>query len=400
MPSLTIPHDLAAEESVLGCCLLKREACEPALEILTPGDFYRPLNGSIFAAIQDLYEHGEPIDAVTVVSKMADQGIADDSVGPLLVKFIGQVPTLTAVYQYAKAVERCKIARDVMKAAQQGLGDVAEGVDPFEVSDQLIRTLTSLGSSDITQKAVTVKELMEMEERGEGSPIIIPDLMRQNYRAIITGRPGAGKSTFTKMIGYCASQGLHPFSHREMEPIRVLSFDAENPDENIIAMMKTLHNTLGRASKDHDEERFKIVRQPGGMNLRSRRERTVFQREVAIHQPDLVVMGPAYKMGAKGLHGESWEDAAAEFLDVLDQMRTKYEFGLIVEAHTSKGEGIDPQGSAYFSQWPEVGLGLARHKENEMMIDVEEWRPNRIPGLGWPKSMVFDPVWLFAGTFV
>ena len=64
------PHDLEAEESLLGSMLLSSYATTAAIEICTAADFYKPAHGHIFGAIVRLFERGEPIDAVTVSDEL------------------------------------------------------------------------------------------------------------------------------------------------------------------------------------------------------------------------------------------------------------------------------------------------------------------------------------------
>src|SRR5687768_7540308 len=64
------PHNLEAEESVLGACLISREAIANVLEILGHDDFYKPAHNEIFHTILDLYGRGDPIDAVTLAEEL------------------------------------------------------------------------------------------------------------------------------------------------------------------------------------------------------------------------------------------------------------------------------------------------------------------------------------------
>ena len=70
----TPPQDVAAEQSVLGGMLLSKDAIADVVEILRPGDFYRPAHATIFDAILDLYGRGEPADPITVAAALTDSG--------------------------------------------------------------------------------------------------------------------------------------------------------------------------------------------------------------------------------------------------------------------------------------------------------------------------------------
>ena len=69
------PHSIEAEQSVLGGMLLSKDAIADVLEILRPGDFYRPAHQAVFEAILTLYSKGEPADAVTVEGGTAGEQI-------------------------------------------------------------------------------------------------------------------------------------------------------------------------------------------------------------------------------------------------------------------------------------------------------------------------------------
>src|SRR5256886_12935842 len=59
------PHNIEAEESLLGAMLLSKDAIASAVEAVSPEGFYKPAHGHLFDAIQTLYGRGEPVDPVT-----------------------------------------------------------------------------------------------------------------------------------------------------------------------------------------------------------------------------------------------------------------------------------------------------------------------------------------------
>ena len=68
------PHNLEAEESLLGAMLLSRDAITTAIERCSPADFYKPSHAEIYAAITSLFGQGEPADAVTVAEELRRGG--------------------------------------------------------------------------------------------------------------------------------------------------------------------------------------------------------------------------------------------------------------------------------------------------------------------------------------
>ena len=69
------PHDLQAEESLLGAMMLEAEAIATAAGVLRADDFYKPAHSHIFDAIHALYASGQPVDPVTVADELRRNGL-------------------------------------------------------------------------------------------------------------------------------------------------------------------------------------------------------------------------------------------------------------------------------------------------------------------------------------
>ena len=70
----TPPHDLAAEQCVLGGMLMSKDAISDVFEVIQPSDHYRPAHQIVHEVILDLYGRGEPADAVTVANELTKRG--------------------------------------------------------------------------------------------------------------------------------------------------------------------------------------------------------------------------------------------------------------------------------------------------------------------------------------
>ena len=64
------PHDIEAEQAVLGSMLTDQDAVINAIEVLKPEDFYRDDNKYIYEAMMNIYNRGEPIDIITVKAEL------------------------------------------------------------------------------------------------------------------------------------------------------------------------------------------------------------------------------------------------------------------------------------------------------------------------------------------
>src|SRR5258705_7450499 len=82
--ALAPPHNLSAEQSVLGAILLSDRSLYALVieEGLLPEDFYRERHGTIYAAMLELYEESEPVDVLTVTDRLRALGKLDQIGGP------------------------------------------------------------------------------------------------------------------------------------------------------------------------------------------------------------------------------------------------------------------------------------------------------------------------------
>ncbi len=117
------PHNLEAEESLLGAMLLSADAASAAMEICGPADFYKPAHAHIFSAVSALFERGEPVDAVTVTDELQRAGLLDAIGDPaILVSLQANTPSIANAVHYAKIVEEHSLLRRLVGVA----GEIAE----------------------------------------------------------------------------------------------------------------------------------------------------------------------------------------------------------------------------------------------------------------------------------
>ncbi|MDH3678860.1 MAG: replicative DNA helicase [Acidimicrobiia bacterium] len=134
------PHNLRAEESVLGAMLLSREAIAEVVELLEPDHFYKPAHGHLYDAILSLYSGGEPVDAVTVADELKRAGLLDEVGGQaVLLDFQATTPAISNAAHYAKIVEEHALLRRMIvvsnEIAENAYGipdDVVKAVDDAE----------------------------------------------------------------------------------------------------------------------------------------------------------------------------------------------------------------------------------------------------------------------------
>lgn len=101
----TPPHDLLAEQSVLGGMMLSKDAVADVFNILRSQDFYVPKHEVIYDAIMDLYAHGEPTDEIAVTDQLTKSGNMQRAGGAAYLHTLTTiVPTAANAGYYAEIV--------------------------------------------------------------------------------------------------------------------------------------------------------------------------------------------------------------------------------------------------------------------------------------------------------
>lgn len=99
------PHNLDAEASLLGACLLNRLAVDAAQALVRPDHFYKPTHARIYAAILALVDDGRPVDPVTVADHLQRGGQLEAVGGAVAVADLGsRTPATSNAAWYARIV--------------------------------------------------------------------------------------------------------------------------------------------------------------------------------------------------------------------------------------------------------------------------------------------------------
>jgi replicative DNA helicase len=209
----TPPHDVAAEQCVLGGMLLSKDAISDVIEVIRPADHYRPAHQLIHEAVLDLYGRGEPSDAITVANELTRRGeIARVGGAPYLHTLIASVPTAANAGYYARIVRERAILRRLVEAGTRivqfgyaGDADVDELVDraQAEVYDVTERRT---GEDYHSLSEIMPGALDEIEAIGShggvltGVPTGFADLdvltngLHPGQMVVIAARPAMGKA--------------------------------------------------------------------------------------------------------------------------------------------------------------------------------------------------------------
>ena len=132
LPDKLPPQNTEAEQSLLGCLMLDKDAIVKIIDFIKAEDFYKSNHSEIFQAMADLYERSDPIDILSVSARLKEKNKLEDLGGSAyLSSLINSVPTATHVYNYAKIVRQKKILRDLISASEE-IGLSAFGLCVFK----------------------------------------------------------------------------------------------------------------------------------------------------------------------------------------------------------------------------------------------------------------------------
>lgn len=123
-----IPHDLVAEQSVLGAVFISPRTMASLADELVPDDFYKPANKIVFKTMLSLLEKGEPIDATTMISALTNQGDIS-TIGGInyVVELVNSTPTSKNVEHYAKLVKEKAMLRKIIADLSESISSAYQG---------------------------------------------------------------------------------------------------------------------------------------------------------------------------------------------------------------------------------------------------------------------------------
>jgi replicative DNA helicase len=207
------PHDVAAEQCVLGGMLLSKDAISDVIEVIRPSDHYRPAHQLVHEAILDLYARGEPADAITVSNELTRRGELTRIGGaPYLHTLIASVPTAANAGYYARIVRERAILRRLVEAGTRivQFGYAGDG-DADDLVDRAQAEVYAVTDRRIAEDYHPLSEIMpaaleEIEAIGahgggiSGVPTGFADLdaltngLHPGQMVVVAARPAVGKA--------------------------------------------------------------------------------------------------------------------------------------------------------------------------------------------------------------
>lgn len=304
------PHNLQAEESILGAALLSKAALESLATTLTPGDFYAPKHGHIAAVLIDAFENGWDADPTTVADKLNRQGLLDSVGGQgALVGLQVATPATASAARYAQIVHDHATLRRLIGSAAE-ISELAYSL-PDDAHGALIRAQAMLGNvaenngsrAYSTLEVADVGALLETDLVPEEADFLTRadglSLLYAGKMHFFQGEPSSGKSwvALVAALEILAKGGS------------IIYLDYEDSSRGIIGRLLALG-----AEPAAVRERFAYVQPIGPFGVSERAE---LGRLLERLNPDLVVIdGVAEALARDGLS----EDSAPDFIAWIEKL--------------------------------------------------------------------------------
>lgn len=264
------PQSIPSEQAVLGSIMLRKDAMHEVEDMVMPDSFYVEKHKIIFKAMLDLANKNEPIDMLSLSTKLGEQKLLDNIGGnQYLAEIVNTVPSSTNVKHYADIVQKKYVLRSLIEAADY-VSELAfeEGDDHMDdILDLAEKRIFSVVSSPKNQKYVNMKDaLPEAYERLEklhenkgmlrGLPTGFKDLdsmlsgLQKSDLIILAARPSMGKTTLALDMSRMAA-----VNHNKS----VLIFSLEMSSQQLVDRMLSAQSRVnawnlrtGNLSSDRD----------------------------------------------------------------------------------------------------------------------------------------------------
>ncbi|MCY7070418.1 replicative DNA helicase [Streptococcus oralis] len=274
-----LPHDLAAEQSVLGSVFISPESLITLADELAPDDFYKPANKIVFKTMLSLFKKSEPIDATTMVSALTNQGDISKIGGMnYVVELVNSTPTSKNVEHYAKLVKEKATLRRVIADLSDSLSSAYQG--DVSISDIIAKTEKSMldisnqntgtGFRNVADILDTHMQMVETRSQTDG---VVTGLstgfdgldkittgLHEDNLIILAARPAMGKTALALNIAQYIAV-------KEKKPVAIFSLEmgAESLIERMLAaegMVEGYHLKTGNLSV---EEWSRLVHAQGNL---------------------------------------------------------------------------------------------------------------------------------------
>ncbi|WP_045306373.1 AAA family ATPase [Saccharothrix sp. ST-888] len=393
------PNDLPTEQAYLGSAITASDSRRLLRETnLNTADYYRPAHALIHQAIAELADTTDPIDPLTVTATLQARGDLARIGGPTYIHTcIKAAEHGASAFWCADRIRDLALRRALIRTGREitamGWAPDADN-DASELAELAVtktRDVRDAGRAAADTPALDMHDFLAVND--EGHDWVLPGLIEHTDRVIWTAGEGGGKSVLQRQIAVTAAAGVMPFGHEHntLGAQKVLVLDCENSGRQSRRHYRALMNIAERQRTPVRRGQLHIDIRPEGVDLTRADGRAWLMRRVETVMPDLLIIGPIYRLHAGDPNSE---EHARKVTVVLDEARATANCALSLEAHAAKATGFGPRGlapvgSSLWLRWPEFGMGLRPVEDERTAQDdrgrrVLPWRGAR-DERAWPN---------------
>jgi replicative DNA helicase len=235
----TPPHDLDAEKSILGACMLDETAVDTATGIVQPVHFYHPAHAWIYEAMVSLRQRTQPVDIITVAGELRARERLNTIGGP---QYLGEltdtIPTVAHLETYCYRVRGLHAVRDTIMAAGEIIENGYRATDLAAYQADAQRRIMSVADVATNHEPVefaqclqesfeAIEKAMERKGRTAGHSTGLADLdrlttgMHPGEVWVVAGRSGMGKTALGMQLVVELAEHVGPALVHELEMPRV-----------------------------------------------------------------------------------------------------------------------------------------------------------------------------------
>lgn len=387
--TLVVPFANEAERQLLGAALWSSEAAELVATEVEPTDFHDPAHQVIARSVRTLVAGGQPVTPEVVAVDIERAGVLSTKDRPKFLYDLMDAASIIGVRRFVDEIWDCAARRRVFGLCDEVKMLAADRTCDFTEIEAKAREIA--GASDAPQMAGEPDpDVSDFIDESDEYDWLVPGLLERGDRLMVTGEEGQGKSTLLRQFAVCVAAGIGPFGVGANTPRRVMILDCENGRAQIRRELRRLLIVAHQRQASPGPGMLRICARPQGIDLASRADVRWLRDRIQADEPELVVMGPLYKLvGSSPVE----EEPAQAVRKVLDTFRERHNLTLIIEAHAPHAQGdkardMRPYGASLWKRWPEFGIGLAVSAGDKTggTADVKHWRGPR-EERAWPKQL-------------
>ncbi|MBQ3404239.1 MAG: replicative DNA helicase [Oscillospiraceae bacterium] len=219
-----MPHSAEAEQSVLGSILIDSRCMAEVVSVLRGEDFYLKANREIYEAMFSMFNFSRPIDPVTVLDTMRENGTYSRDSADYVMELMHITPTAANVMAYAAIVRDYSLLRALAETgsylnelAMESAGNVMDILDLAEKRIYALRQGRSIGGLEPVSRIIVsvyekLGEAAKNSNRLPGLSTGLPDLdnfilgLNKSDLILIAARPGMGKTSLALNIAMHAAK--------------------------------------------------------------------------------------------------------------------------------------------------------------------------------------------------